>query len=238
MGIGCAGPLWALSCIPLAAERPTSQLEPSAPFLVLGAVSIGYGAAAVPMALPMPSLLSFNAKQVAVAVWNVFPLWVWLAGAGLRLTMIPTSHQPKARGTAPHMTSLTSAYIPALIVSIWSHVAVVGVSLSTYLFPSIFRSEYLTELHPSALFVPPLAVVAGGTVGDGTRSFMLWDQLLGYATVTLVMIMRLRSAAPATIRGGTWCTVAAAMLLSYVVVGPGSTCLLISWYADVLLSSK
>lgn len=237
MGIGCAGPLWALAHIPLAAERSSYQLDPSAPFLVLGAVSIGYAVSAFPMALPSPSLLSFDTKQVALAIWNVFPIWVWVVGAGLRLTLAPT--WSKSPSKAPHMmAALSSAYIPALVVSVWSHVAIVGVSLSTCLFPAPFRPEYLTALHPSALFVPPLAVVAGGTVGDGTRSFMLWDQLIGYVTVTLAMLMRLRNAAPRALRGGTWCIVAAATLLGYVVAGPGSTCLLISWYADILLSSQ
>lgn len=192
------------------------------------------------MMLPSPRTISHETKQIALAVWNVFPIWVFAAWTVLRFTVHPSARIPQPSAATVHNTALTKAtlssvYIPSLILSSLSHTAILGVSMSTYLFPVIFRPEYLTDLHPSNVFLPPLTVVAGETVGDGTRSFMLWDQLLGYSSVILVMLWQLHSVADLVGNSLSWLKLIAVSAITSSIIGPGSCCLLICWYKDSLL---
>ncbi|KAL0929735.1 uncharacterized protein CTRU02_215378 [Colletotrichum truncatum] len=192
-------------------------------------------------------VLSHSSKQIALVLWNVFPVWVLVVMIGLQ-AVFPLAHGAKSNvgsrkesDAAPqethrrHIANVSLVYAPALIVSLHSHIAVLTVSISTCLFPALFRSEYLAYLRPSEVFVPPLAITIGQTTGDGTRSFMLWDQIFGYGTVMMVMLLRLQAAASAAGRPLGWVKLVAATLLASLVVGPGSTCLLISWLRDILL---
>lgn len=83
--------------------------------------------------------------------------------------------------------------------------------------------------------MPPLAVEAAKTVGDGTRSFMLWDQVCGYGTVLLVLLLRARQLAPAAGVDLGLAKLVAGSLLCFVILGPGSACLLVSWLGDLVL---
>lgn len=192
------------------------------------------------MMLPSPHTISHETKQIVLAVWNVFPIWVFAAWTVLRFTVHPSARIQQPSAATVHNTVLTkgtlsSVYIPSLILSSLSHVAILAVSMSTYLFPIIFRPEYLIDLHPSNVFLPPLTVVAGETVGDGTRSFMLWDQLLGYSSVILVMLWKLHSVADLVGSSLSWLKLIAVSAITSSIVGPGSCCLLICWYKDWLL---
>ncbi|KAK6858153.1 hypothetical protein PG995_005852 [Apiospora arundinis] len=250
-GIGCTGPLWALSHIRhlpgsrrnhlLRAELQRLSLVPRhVPVMLLAALTIGYATTAFSMMLPSPRTISHETKQIALAVWNVFPIWVFAAWTVLRFTVHSSARIPQSSTATVHNTALTKAtlssvYIPSLILSSLSHTAILGVSMSTYLFPVIFRPEYLTDLHPSNVFLPPLTVVAGETVGDGTRSFMLWDQLFGYSSVILVMLWQLHSVADLVGNNLSWLKLIAVSAITSSIIGPGSCCLLICWYKDSLL---
>ncbi|OHE98123.1 hypothetical protein CORC01_06637 [Colletotrichum orchidophilum] len=127
-------------------------------------------------------VLSVDSKQVALVLWNVFPILVPAAFAGIQaVTSAARGKQHQATGsrgedaatitrpsiqTSRHtMSTISLIYAPALIVSVYSHVAILAVTLFTRLFPALFRPEHLASLTPWGVFVPPLAVVAGQTCG-------------------------------------------------------------------------
>ncbi|KAK1979462.1 hypothetical protein LZ30DRAFT_726207 [Colletotrichum cereale] len=229
------------------ARTPLSS--PHAPFLILAALVMGYAAPASLMLLPSPRVLSADSKQLALVLWNIFPIWVLAALFGLRSVLpLARSSQQQPGGsfklaaavTQPrtnrrYIANMALVYVPVLIVSVYSHIAVLAATVSTRLFPALFRPEHLASLTPWEVFVPPLSVVAGQTVGDGTRSFMLWDQVFGYGTVGIVMLLRLRSAADAVGRPLGSVKMVAGMLLASLVAGPGSACLLACWVSELLL---
>ncbi|KAK1580091.1 uncharacterized protein LY79DRAFT_672127 [Colletotrichum navitas] len=262
-GIGCAGPLWVLSHLGASnggsvgrmsslkdsLERAAPLSSPHVPFLILAALVMGYAAPASLMLLPSPRVLSADSKQFALVLWNIFPIWVLAALLGLRsvLPLARSSQQQPAgsfkdaaavtqlRTNRRYIANMALVYAPALIVSVYSHIAVLAATVSTRLFPALFRPEHLASLTPWEVFVPPLSVVAGQTVGDGTRSFMLWDQVFGYGTVGIVMLLRLRSAADAVGRPLGSVKMVTGILLASLVAGPGSACLLACWVSELLL---
>jgi hypothetical protein len=190
------------------------------------------------MSLPSPHVLSYDSKQVVIAVWNVFPIVTLVIVATFAAVAPKESRkQPESLSelSRRHITTVRWVYAPALVFSFCSHIAVSAVSASTRLFPTLFRPEYLADLNPSMVFVPPIAVVMGETVGDGTRSFMLWDQLIGYATIGLFMLVQLSNAFTVTGKSFSWPKAVVASLLCWAITGGGSTCLLISWMRDEAL---
>lgn len=246
MGIGYAGPLWALfyhssySNVPSSLEtlRHNALTLPRTPLLILPVLAVSYLFTAFVMSLHSPGILSPESKQFALVAWNIFP--VTTLGLMMALsTLVPKEQSKKSDSLSElsrrHIKSVRWVYAIALAFSWYSHVAVSAVSMSTRLFPALFHSEYLIHLSPSALFVPPIAIERVETVGDGTRSFMLWDQVIGYSTVGLVMLVKLRCVLNTTGKSFNWFMAIAISLLASVVAGGGSTCLLICWLRDEAL---
>lgn len=75
----------------------------------------------------------------------------------------------------------------------------------------------------------------GKTVGNGVRSFFLWDQVFEFPIVILVMMLELRIAAVS--RGSLFSLpkLLGLSVLITLVAGPGSASLALSWLRDEIL---
>lgn len=193
---------------------------------------------AVLMALPSPAVITNTFQQRAIVAWNVYPLIV----SGLLLVFQTiaslasrTSNSPTRTEPAQHLDAVRLVAGLALVVSATIHVSTCAISFVTVLFPTLFKPNYIEELGPRSLFIPPLALSTTSTVGDGVRSFFLWDQAIGYLTVMVVIWQQFRAAACAANYSYSWIKTAAAMALATGVLGPGSACLVLSWWKDELL---
>ncbi|PLB49060.1 hypothetical protein P170DRAFT_475386 [Aspergillus steynii IBT 23096] len=103
---------------------------------------------------------------------------------------------------------------------------------------------YVKELSPGSIFLPPVGPGPQAlTPGDGVRGFLLWDQVAGYSTVLVVVLLEFRSAFAASrgFRGNkastlsAWIIGAVGVGLS-LVLGPGCACLIGSWTRDEIFS--
>ncbi|KAL8886472.1 MAG: hypothetical protein Q9215_005829 [Flavoplaca cf. flavocitrina] len=108
-------------------------------------------------------------------------------------------------------------------------------SISTLLFPALFNPKYVTELGPASVFLPPISIDRGDSVGAGFRSFFLWDQAAGYPVMIMVMIMQLRTAYMSRGVSTSWAKMIGSAVLISLVAGPGSACLALSWWRDEIL---
>ncbi|KAL3468955.1 hypothetical protein BJX99DRAFT_268818 [Aspergillus californicus] len=237
-------------------------------WLLLPALALGYALPAFLMSIPSsssadtPALVSNMFQQYAIAVWNMYPLVVLVLVYVLRpvlSTLVPSratavKKSPSSKtdahptGRRGKLTALRTTNITALIFSTAMHISIVGISLSTILFPTIFRPAYINHLSPASIFLPPLASGSQAlTPGDGVRGFLLWDQVASYATILVVVLGEFREVVRAVKvqgqggGGGTW----ASLLSSWtgivgvvgvsLVLGPGSACLVVSWMRDEIL---
>ncbi|OTA96525.1 hypothetical protein M434DRAFT_67370 [Hypoxylon sp. CO27-5] len=193
---------------------------------------VGYAAPAVLMGIPSPGIVSNSFQQWAVVTWNVFPLTVMVLFKAFAGTGSP-SDQRHVHDAGLH--SVRTTYAITFALSFAMHVAIVTLSIITVLFPAIFDPSYRQYFSPASLFIPPLSIEPTKTVGDGIRSFFLWDQLGGYGVVLLVQLVQLRNAAYITGKQFNWLNAIASTAFASLIVGPGSTAVLINWWHDELL---
>ncbi|RAK77220.1 uncharacterized protein BO72DRAFT_403972 [Aspergillus fijiensis CBS 313.89] len=258
--IGSTGFLWALNYIATSPTvRPSKQINlntlqhtstissfaPLVKHLLFPAIVLSYLVPAALMTLPVARTISnsSNFHQLAIVAWNIYPLLIiaslytlrpflkLIAPADTTQTTPATSKKNEA-----HIHSIRAATIPALLFSTLMHISIVAVSIATALFPTVFQPAYRRELHPTAIFIPPLAIgPQAKSPGDGVRGFLLWDQVAGYSTVMIVVMLELRSAWAAKGWEFRWQRMIPVALGGSLLFGPGSVCLLGSWMRDEVL---
>lgn len=192
------------------------------------------------MALPSPQIISNGFQQRALLVWNLFPLSFLLLHKilGAMTTLCLPNWKPERRSATSvqeHIRAIRIMNFIAIFVSAFVHIALVSLSICTVMFPIIFTEGFLTELNPRSLFLPPMSMSRGETVGDGVRGFLLWDQVAGYPVMILVMMRQLRMAGNSLARTTSWINMAGMAVGIACVAGPGSACLALSWLRDELL---
>ncbi|PYI35937.1 hypothetical protein BP00DRAFT_387706 [Aspergillus indologenus CBS 114.80] len=255
--IGSTGFLWALNYIAtsptvrlpkqtnLKTLQHTSTVSSFAPLMkcfLFPAIVLSYLVPAALMTLPVARSISNSSDfhQLAIVAWNIYPLLT----LALLYTLRPLLKLITPASTAPatskkkeaHIHAIRAATIPAFLFSTLMHISIVAVSITTVLFPTLFQPIYRRELHPTAIFVPPLAIgPQAKSPGDGVRGFLLWDQVAGYSTVMIVVILELRNAWAARGWEFRWKRMIPAALGGSLLLGPGSACLLGSWVRDEVL---
>ncbi|KAG8163918.1 hypothetical protein KVR01_005836 [Diaporthe batatas] len=261
--IGCVGSLWGAlytASSPTTAPAVTRDglraaslvAEPRTAALLLPAMLASYVGPLLLMASP-----SAPAVQWAIVAWNLFPVGIVVivkAGSALLNTLFPlgqtsavSPQQGKATATATarslqqaHMSVVRWLGVTSVAFGLAVHVAVGAVSLSSVVFPGLFRDEHTRALHPWTLFVPPLALKEASVVSDGLLGFIKWDQAFGYSVVIVVYLAQLRNAAAqASGMGGySWLRLVILSALSCLLIGPGTTIMAISWLRDEVLYSS
>lgn len=246
MAAAAAGPWYAimfLSISPLASTLPPKRmvelsLTPALSTLLLPvSLLVGYIIPASVMALPSPSLVSNGFQQMAVVAWNVFPVLVSLVqiALGAFVRILGVWPESERRSPAQHLVAVRLAYTCALAVSTISHVAFILLGATAVFFPFFLQPEYARVFHPRVMMVPPMSWTSVGSLGDGVRGFMLWDQVFVYATMLFLTELQLSRAV--TTSGPNLMSVKAHVLALIVlaVLGPGSVCLVLSWARDEYL---
>lgn len=191
------------------------------------------------MGLPSPTLVSPTFKQLAIAIWNVFPLWLALLQAALPPLLGPALR--RHRWTPTPTSALRLVYAVIALAVAGAHAGALTVAACSALFPTLFVNPAL--LSPARLFVPPTGAAPAPTVGDGVRGFMLWDQAAGYATMLFLACVALREAVKEKKRKSESAGVSVLQLLGMavggsVVVGPGCTVLALQWARDEVERKK
>ncbi|PYH76979.1 hypothetical protein BO82DRAFT_345895 [Aspergillus uvarum CBS 121591] len=255
--IGSTGFLWALNYIAtsptvrlpkqinLNTLQHTSIISSFAPLMkcfLFPAIVLSYLVPAALMTLPVARSISNSSDfhQLAIVAWNLYPLLtlalLYTLRPLLNLTTLVSTAPATSKKNEVHIHAIRAATIPAFLFSTLMHISIVAVSITTVLFPTILQPIYRRELHPTAIFIPPLAIgLQAKSPGDGVRGFLLWDQVAGYLTVMIVVILELRSAWAARGWEFQWKRMAPAALGGSLLLGPGSACLLGSWVRDEVL---
>ncbi|KAL8902626.1 MAG: hypothetical protein Q9207_004526 [Kuettlingeria erythrocarpa] len=208
--------------------------------LVAISATVGYVVPVVLMSLRSPSVVTHTFKQVAIALWNVFPLTMTvfqtIAHSTLSFTS-PVKRRDKAAAPpdpAGFLRAVRICYASSLVFSCACHIGVGAVSGLSVFFPMIFAPNYSSAFRPERLLILPLSRAAASSLGEGDLSFMKWDQLIGYACMLLYAIMTYRQAQGKLGVRGSW-GLYACVVGGCVLAGPGGTVLAISWAKDELL---
>jgi hypothetical protein len=246
VAIGSAGPLWAyayISASPFTTNslslhemRALSLIPTPSVLLLLPSLSIGYFFTGIIMSLPTPGTIGFDAKQVAIATWNVFPLLIFLL-LGTLSHLIP-SNVKSTTDSKVHLPAVRWTYAVTGIISFFTHAGIVASSLASVCFPSVFSAPYVEALSPGSLLLPPIFSEPGNTVGDGVRGFFMWDQIFGYSAVLFVALLQYRAVTILHDPVFSLLKSLVGILVGTAVVGPGVVCLFLSWRRDEMLFAE
>ncbi|KAI4215443.1 MAG: hypothetical protein LQ349_009155 [Xanthoria aureola] len=214
--------------------------EPTEVLLVPVSAVIGYIIPVVLMSLRSPSVISNTAKQLSIALWNVFPLTMTIIQTAARsmtssIGRAPGSDKPrKPPSPGDFLWAVRICYAFSFVFSCTCHVGVAAVSGISVLFPMIFAPHYASAFRPGKVLIPPLSRMAVSSFGEGDLSFMKWDQMIGYACILIYTCVTLRRAQAKLGVRGSW-SLYAGIVGGCVIAGPGSTVLVINWAKDELL---
>lgn len=228
---------------PLPRYLSSHLAEPTEILLVPVSAVIGYIIPVVLMSLRSPSVISNTAKQLSIALWNVFPLTMTIIQTASRPMMSSIRRAPgsdKARkppSPGDFLWAVRICYAFSFVFSCTCHVGVAAVSGISVLFPMILAPHYASAFRPGKVLIPPLSGMAVSSFGEGDLSFMKWDQMIGYACILLYTCVTLRRAQAKLGVRGSW-GLYAGIVGGCVVAGPGSTVLVISWAKDELLFAR
>lgn len=220
-----------------ARQAQESLTRPSWTFILPVSLVVGYLVPAILMALPSPSLVSNDFQQMAIVAWNVFPILVFLVQTVLNSLFAILGLSVEASSPSQHLGAVRFANTCALIVSTISHIAIVSLSIITLVFPFIVQPEYMRELSPRAVMAPPIFSTTVSSLGEGVRSFMLWDQIFAYGTMLCLAGLQFHQVVSVSGESETYRPIWTAVLVAIgaVLAGPGTACLALNWIRDELL---
>ncbi len=204
---------------------------------------IGYIIPAVLLALPSPSVLTFDQKQAFVATWQVFPIWV-----GLLQQILPpimsrcgaTSIHPSRHGHAS-LRWISIARVVYTILLLFSgaiHISTVTLIASSGFFPGLFKLRHTFDF--SRVFMPAStsASTKMPSIGSGALQLLQYDFFVGstaFAIWTSTLLLN-------TNRDGSFLwrclTQAFGFMLLTAVVGPFGYAIACIWSRDELIFAR
>lgn len=153
-------------------------------------VALGFVLPTIAMILPAPSIVSYERKQLFIAIWQAFPIWV-----GILQQVILFSRRyfgevaifEYERTKKRTIDSMRTAYAFMLTVAVITRISTWTISISSILFPSIFAPEVVSLLTPSAVFSPAgaTASVRMPSIAAGSLQFLQYDEMVGAAAMVL-----------------------------------------------------
>lgn len=242
--IATSGPWFVLLALFLNQNLPSSNLSTSRVTSIrVLPVSIlaGYVSLIVAMALPSTgssALVSPAAQQVAIAGWNIFPIFIALSQSLFQaLFSIYGSSAEKSQPTATlsretAFSAIRPTYAFSVLISFASHIATLAITFSTVLFPTLFSLSAIESLHPTRIFNLPLSHAQVSSLGTGAIQFMQWDLLVGFAAVLIPAVISHHRTQETNGKHSNLTVLSFKILGAAIVVGPGAVLVGLRWLED------
>ncbi|KAL8762938.1 MAG: hypothetical protein Q9184_001160 [Pyrenodesmia sp. 2 TL-2023] len=147
-------------------------------------MAFGFVLPAAFMALPAPSIVSHERKQLFIAIWQAFPIWVGILQELFPLLWSSLFGEVVIERTRNHtINSMRTVYGILLGFALVTRVSAWTISLSSVLFPSIFAPDTVHLLNPSSVFRPLAAspLVKMSSIAAGGLQFLQYDDMVGGA---------------------------------------------------------
>ena len=202
-------------------------------------IILGYVVPSALVALPSPSLLSFEGKQSLLALWQVFPLWVAILQQ-LLTYMLGKSAVAAEKVNRNNMGVLRFVYTFLISAAGTSQIVTGAMMLTSISFPTLFAPEFPGPFDPSKVAIPTAVTssVKATSIGEGTHLLLQYDQMVG-STAILVWAWFLfvnassRDKVPAYLANPTLRSI-----LLLVMTGPVGCAVSLVWARDELVYSQ
>ena len=151
-------------------------------------VSVGFIIPAILLALPAPSTIAYETKQLYMAIWQIFPITTGVLQIVLSTVRSLLTKKVAVEKTARHnIDHMRTVYTTILVVAFVTRISTWTISISALLFPSIFAAEVGTILKPSSVFFPAAATPSTRMPSIAAASFQLlqYDEIVGSTAMLL-----------------------------------------------------
>ncbi|KAJ5195261.1 uncharacterized protein N7498_008699 [Penicillium cinerascens] len=223
----------------ITAERPDADniRVPRAVLTALPvAMTIGYLVPSLLMILPAPTLVSVESKQMFIALWQPWPIYVSILTPVLSFALSPyLDHNHRAS-----LNSLRWVYGSAFLLGAGPHIVAEVVSLAAWVVPILFPEGLRDVFHPANMLGLPLpwSSMEVQTMAEGTRIFLVWDYLIGSAGF-LIWAIKLHHVAQARIMNTARLThLCLKAFLLTAIVGPAAAAVRLVWERDELIFAE
>lgn len=131
------------------------------------------------MSLHAPTYITFELKMFFVRLWQLFPILCYVSQHFWKRALRLVSN-PKASDKQTRLRLLGKVYFFGVFCAAAGHVGTWMLSLTAYLFPSLFSKDWVQFLLPVNVFLPPMpwSDVKADSIGTGAHWFLQWDEIL------------------------------------------------------------
>ena len=155
---------------------------------VFGSMILGFILPSIVMSLPAPSVISFDQKQVYIAIWQFFPVWVSVLQAILPYVLPNLEEQHSAKSsTQQAFNTMRVLYVGLLTFAGIGQVSTASLLLVSKFFPGLFAVEFQGSFNPGKVFLP--VAISPSTrmpsIGAGAHQLLQYDEYIGSAAMVL-----------------------------------------------------
>jgi len=206
--------------------------------------TLGYILPSILVALPAPSIVSYETKQTFMAIWQVFPIWVSLFQQAISTFVFLRTFDVIDRFSPPTFdanirvsTALTTVYVFALAIAGITHLSTVTLMVTSMLFPGLFAPEYIGVFNPSKVFLPAGISPATkmSTIGAGALNLLQHDEFIGSAALVIWAAVLFASACNMKKKFDSWLTLAGEVCVLTALAGPVGCAVALIWARDELI---
>ncbi len=206
-------------------------------------LTIGLVLPTILMVLPAPSVLTFNRKQIFIAMWQFFPIWVELMQQITSLVMSSlgvTACKPspvKKGQNAQWISTMRVVYIFLLSTAGITHISTMTLIATSKFFPGLFASDFVGIFNPCNVFLPQsiTASTKMPSLGDGAFLLLRYDLIVGstalsiWASALYINTYRIRE------RSDGWMVLFFYFLAQVALLGPVGHAVACIWARDELV---
>ncbi|KAL8893647.1 MAG: hypothetical protein Q9192_005060 [Flavoplaca navasiana] len=200
-------------------------------------VAIGFILPAILLALPAPSVIRYDTKQLYLAVWQIFPMTTGILQIVLPIVRSWLTERVVVEKTAKHtLDHMRYIYATMLVIALVTRISTWTISISALLFPSIFAAEVGNLLKPSSVFLPAVATPSTKMPSIAAAAFQLlqYDEIVGTTAMllwsTTIYIIAMEQRGPAG-----WVSLMIKGIVIETLVGPVGFAVAALWARDEII---
>ncbi|MCJ1477783.1 hypothetical protein MMC13_006456 [Lambiella insularis] len=226
------------------------SIEPSAPNLAVNAIDSlstfaamtgGYFLPSILAGLPAPSVVTYDQKQITMAIWQAFPIWIsalyFISKRTLAYVIPSSAYNSSSEKLELDMEALRFTYSTLLLVAGFTHVHAWSLSLTASHLSPLFAPHIADVLDSTAFFPIEQALsITNSNIHRGVALWLQWDEIIGTSAFffwTLTLYVQAKHQNEQRLGLRLWLQ----LLVGTTVAGPTTGAIALVWARDELVTS-
>lgn len=184
--------------------------------------------------LPVPSVLTYDQKQIAMVLWQGFPffssIFQQISKRALRAWFPVVSRN----SLADKLWVLRGVYVFSLLLGTIPHISALTLSFASLIYPTLFSSTCVHDLNPFKVFIPITAshLTEMASLAHGLLLLLQYDQIVGGISTLIWAFTMLRKIWVENRIEVHWIVSAFLMGFLTILTGPVGCAIVLIWIRD------